>query len=303
MKRDELNDLLAFVAIADARSFTRAAATLGVSPSALSHALKGLEARLGLQLLARTTRSVAPTVAGERLLATLRPAFRDIDTELTALGTLRDRPSGTVRITTFKHAATSVIMPVLPAFLDAHPDVTVEVDIDTSLTDIVAQRFDAGIRWPDQIDRDMIAVTVGAPLKIVVVGSPAYFAKHPPPRTPRDLVDHRCFTYRMPTGALHPLELERDGRTMHVKVTGPFIANDGDLGLRAALDGIGITMFYEDEVAPHLASGRLVRVLTRWSPTSPGYQLYYPRRRHPTPALAALTAAMRARRKGAPQDR
>ena len=295
MKRDELNDLQAFVAVADARSFTKAAVKLGISPSALSHAMKALETRLGLQLLARTTRSVAPTVAGERLLATLRPAFRDIDAELTALGTLRDKPSGPVRITTFKHAAMSVIMPVLPGFLDAYPDVSVEVDVDIGLTDIVAQRFDAGIRWPDQIDKDMIAVTVGPPLKVVIVGAPSYFAKYPPPKTPRDLVNHRCFTYRFASGAIHPMELERDGRLFHVKVTGPFIANDGELGLRAALDGIGLTMFYEDEVAPHIEAGRLVSVLVKWSPSSPGYQLYYPRRRHPTPALAALIAAMRAR--------
>lgn len=300
MKRDELNDLQAFVAIADARSFTRAATKLGMSPSALSHALKGLESRLGVQLLARTTRSVAPTVAGERLLATLRPAFREIDAELTALGTLRDVPSGTVRLTTFKHAATSVIMPVLPEFLARYPEITVEVDVDAGFTDIVAQRFDAGIRWHGQIDKDMIAVTVGPPLKLAVVGAPSYFAKNPPPRTPRDLAHHRCFTYRFASGALHALELERDGRPVHVKVTGPFIANDGELGLRAALDGIGITMFYEDEVAPHLESGRLVRVLSKWSPVSPGYQLYYPRRRHPTPALAALIAALRARLKARP---
>ena len=294
MKRHDLNDLQAFVAVADERSFTRAAAKLGISPSALSHAIKGLETRLGAEVLARTTRSVAPTVAGERLLATLRPALRDIDAELAALGTLRERPSGTVRITTFKHAASSVIMPALPAFLDEHPDVTVEVNLDNGLTDIVAQRFDAGIRWPDRIDKDMIAVTVGRPLKVVAVGSPAYFARHPPPKTPRDLLHHRCFSYRMRSGAIHPLELERNGRLVHVKTSGPFIVNDGDLGLRAAIDGIGITMFYDDEVAPHVEAGRLVRVLEKWAVSSPGYQLYYPRR-HITPALAALVAAMRAR--------
>jgi DNA-binding transcriptional LysR family regulator len=296
MKRDELNDLQAFVAIADEKSFTRAAAKLGMSPSALSHAMKGLETRLGLQLLARTTRSVATTVAGERLLATLHPAFRDIDAELTALGTLRDKPSGTVRITTFKHAAASVIMPVLPRFLEEHPSISVEVDIDNGLTDIVAHRYDAGIRWPDKIDKDMIAVTVGPPLKVVVVGAPSYFAKHPPPKTPRDLVHHRCFSYRVQrTGGLFPWELERDGRTLHVKVDGPFIANDGELGLRAAIDGIGLSMFYDDEVAPHVEAGRLVRVLTKWCPPSPGYQLYYPSRRHVTPALAALITMLRAR--------
>lgn len=294
MKRTELNDLQAFVAVADAKSFTRAAAKLGMSPSALSHAMKGLETRLGLPLLARTTRSVSTTVAGERLLATLRPAFRDIDAELAALGTLRDKPSGTVRITTFKHAATSVIMPVLPRFLEEHPEISVEVNIDTGLTDIIAQRYDAGIRWPDRIDKDMIAVTVGAPLKVSVVGAPGYFAKYPPPKTPRDLVHHRCFSYRMNSGGLHGWEIERNGRTVNVKVDGPFIANDGELGLRAALDGLGLTMYYDDEVEPYVQAGRLVRVLGQWCPSSPGYQLYYPRR-HVTPALAALVAAMRAR--------
>jgi DNA-binding transcriptional LysR family regulator len=299
MKRNDLNELQAFVAVADEGSFTRAATKLGISPSALSHAMKALELRLGVQLLARTTRSVAPTVAGERLLATLRPAFRDIEEELTALGSLRDTPSGTVRITTFRHAAMSVIMPALPGFLERYPDVTVEVDVDLRRTDIVADRFDAGIRWPDQIDKDMIAVTVGPPLKIFAVASPSYFAKLPVPRTPRDLLKHRCFTYRLASGGILPLELERerDGRTVHVKASGPFIANDGELGLRAALDGIGITMYHADAVIPHLEAGRLVRVLEKWSPVSPGYQLYYPRRRHPTPALAALIAALRARLK------
>lgn len=296
MKRDELNDLQAFVAIADEKSFTRAAGKLGMSPSALSHAMKALEVRLGYPLLARTTRSVAPTVAGERLLATLRPAFQDIDTELTALRKLRDRPAGTVRITTFKHAAESVILPVLAPFLEEHPEVLVEVNIDEDLTDIVAGRYDAGIRWPDNIDKDMIAVTVGPPLKVVIVGAPSYFAKHPPPRTPRDLVHHRCFNYRIGrTGGLYPWELERDGRTLHVKVKGPFIANDGEVGVRAAIEGVGLAMFYDDHVAPHVEAGRLVRVLTRWCPPSPGYQLYYPSRRNVTPALSALIAAMRAR--------
>lgn len=297
MKRDELNDLQAFVAVADEKSFTRAAAKLGMSSSALSHAMKGLETRLGLQLLARTTRSVATTVAGERLLATLRPVFRDIDAELTALGTLRDKPSGTVRITAFKHAASSVIMPALPRFFEEYPEVTVEVDIDIGRTDIVAQRFDAGIRWPDQIDKDMVAVTVGRPLKVSVVGAPGYFAKHPPPKTPRDLVRHRCMNYRLGSGALFPWELERDGRTLHVKVEGPFVFNDGELGLRAAIDGLGLAMFFDDEVTPHVEAGRLVRVLTKWCPPSPGYQMYYPSRRSVTPALAALIATLRARLK------
>lgn len=297
MKRPDLSELQAFVAVADERSFTRAAIQLGLSPSALSHAMKSLELRLGVQLLARTTRSVAPTVAGERLLATLRPALRDIDAELTALGSLRDTPSGTIRITTFKHAAKTVIMPVLPDFLARHPDITVEVDVDAAPTDIVAKRFDAGIRWPDQVDRDMIAVTVGEPLEVWLAGAPAYFARHPPPRTPRELAKHRCFIYRLSSGALLPVELERDGRRVHVKAGGPFVSNDSELGLRLALDGVALTMHLSDEIEPYVASGQLVRVLEKWSPRSPGYQLYYPRRRHPTPALAALIAALRARLK------
>lgn len=246
MKRNDLNELHAFVAVADARSFTRAATKLGLSSSALSHAIKALELRHGVQLLARTTRSVAPTVAGDRLLGTLRPALRDIDEGLTALRTLRDKPSGTVRITTFKHAATSVLMPALPEFLARYPDVTVEIDVDVRRTDIVAAKFDAGIRWPDHIDKDMVAVTVGRPLEISIVGAPSYFAKHPAPRTPRDLMKHHCVGYRLPNGALLPFEIERNGRAVHVKTSGPFIANDGELGLRAALDGLGITMYFTD---------------------------------------------------------
>lgn len=291
-----MNDLQSFVTVAEEKSFTRAATKLGISPSALSHAMRTLEARLGVRLLARTTRSVSTTDAGERLLTTLRPAFEDIATGLSALGALREKPSGNVRITTCKHAASSVLMPVVPAFLDAHPDVRVEIAIDDPLTDIVATRYDAGIRWPDKIEKDMVAVTVGPPIQLAVVGSPAYFAKHPPPKTPRDLQRHRCINYRNPsTGALHSWELERDGRVTHVKVDGQLIGNDGELTLRAAVDGVGLAMYYEDEVAPLVEAGRLMRVLTKWCPPLPGYQLYYPSRRHVPPALAALIAALRKR--------
>ena len=294
MQRNDLNDLQAFATVADEKSFTRAAIKLGISPSALSHAMKALEARLGVRLLARTTRSVATTEAGERLLRTLRPAFTDIERELAALGSLRDTPSGTIRITTFKHAASSVLMPVLPAFLEAHPDVRVELTIDDGLTDIVANRYDAGIRWPDQVDRDMVAVTVGGPVRLAVVGSPDYLAKHGIPKTPRELVHHRCFNYRnLTSGRIFPWELERDGRTLQVKVDGPLISTDGELGVRAALDGIGLTIYYDDEIASHVDAGRLVRVLTKWCPPYPGYQIYYPSRRLVPPALAALVEALR----------
>ncbi len=207
---------------------------------------------------------------------------------------MRDRPAGTVRITTFKHAATSVVMPVLPSFLEAHPDVRVELTIDDGLVDIVASRFDAGIRWPDKVDKDMVAVTVGGPVRLAVVGSPAYFAKHPIPKTPGDLARHRCMNYRQPSsGRIFPWEFERDGRTIHAKVDGPLIGSDGELGVRAAIDGIGLAMHHDDDIAHHVDGGRLVRVLTPWCPPYPGYRIYYPSRRHVRPALAALVKALR----------
>jgi DNA-binding transcriptional LysR family regulator len=295
MRRDELNDLAAFVAVADARSFTRAAAVLGMSPSALSHAMKALEDRLGVRLLARTTRSVAPTEAGERLLGTLRPAFGDIATGLGALASLRDKPSGLVRITTSKHAAEVVLSPVLPGFLAAYPDVRVEVTVDQGLTDIVASRYDAGLRFGENVARDMIAVRVGPEIRSVVVGAPAYFAAHPMPETPHDLATHRCINYRMPTsGNVYGWEFERDGHSLRVKVDGPLIVNDGDLSLEAALAGVGLAQLFEDVVADHVAAGRLVRVLEAWSWIAPGYYLYFTSRRQTPPALRALIDALRA---------
>ena len=294
MKRDELNDLAAFVVVADEMSFTRAASKLGMSPSALSHAMKALEGRLGLRLLARTTRSVRATEAGERLLRTLRPAFEDISAELTALGGLRDKPAGTVRITTVRHAATSVLWPVLPSFLDAYPDIRVEVTIDEGLTDIVANRYDAGIRFGEKVAKDMIAVRIGPDLRAAVVGSPAYFANHTVPNTPQDLAGHRCINYRfMTAGGLYPWEFESDGRSFQVRVDGPLVFNDGDLILAATLAGQGIGYLYEDQIADHVAEGRLIRVLAEWCPTFPGYYLYHPSRRQTPPALAALVEALR----------
>ncbi|WP_193199840.1 LysR family transcriptional regulator [Nostoc sp. MG11] len=294
MKRDELNDLAAFVLVADEMSFTRAAAKLEMSPSALSHAMKSLEDRLGLQLLARTTRKVSTTEAGDRLLKTLRPAFEEINAELTALNELRDKPAGTLRITTPRHAATSVLCPVLPSFLDMYPEIRVEVTIDEGLTDIVESRYDAGIRLGEKVAKDMIAVRVGLALQTAVVGSPAYFAAHLAPNSPQDLANHRCINYRFTTsGGLYPWEFEQKGRAFQVRVDGSLVFNDSDLILTAALAGQGIAYLYEDQIVDSVAEGRLIRVLEAWCPTLPGYYLYHPNRRQTSLALTALIQALR----------
>ena len=296
MKRDELNDLATFTVVAETRSFSRAASQLGLSPSALSHAIKGLEARLGVRLLARTTRSVAPTEAGEALLKTLLPAFEDIEAGLTRLGTLRDRPSGTVRLTTFKHAAVAVLWPALPAFLEANPEVRVEVIIDDGLVDIVSGRFDAGIRFGEQVAKDMIAVRVGPDVRVAIVGTPGYFARYGTPLVPQDLQAHRCINYRLVTaGGVLAWELVQDGQPIQVRVDGRLVFNDGDLILAAVLAGQGVGYAFEDIVAEPLRDGRLMRVLEGYSPTFPGFFLYHPSRRQTPPALSALIAALRAR--------
>jgi DNA-binding transcriptional LysR family regulator len=294
MKRDELNDLAAFVVVADKMSFTRAASKLGMSPSALSHAMKALEGRLGLRLLARTTRKVSTTEAGDRLLKTLRPAFEDISAELTALNGLRDKPVGTLRITTPRHAATSVLCPVLPNFLSAYPDICVEVSIDEGLTDIIESRYDAGIRLGEKVAKDMIAVRIGSDLQAAVVGSPAYFINQPAPSNPQDLANHRCINYRFTTsGGLYPWEFGEKGRSFQVRVDGALVFNDSDLILAAVLAGQGIAYLYEDQIANLVAEGRLIRVLAEWCPTFPGYYLYHPNRRQTPSALAALIHALR----------
>ena len=296
MKRDELNDLAAFVAVADELSFTRAASKLGTSPSALSHAMRALESRLGVRLLARTTRSVAPTEAGERLLRTIRPAFEDINAELAALGGLRDKPAGNLRITMPKHAATSVLWPMLPAFLAAFPDVRVEITVDEGLTDIVASRYDAGLRFGEKVAKDMVAVRVGPEIRSATVGTPAYFNDHSVPITPHDLAGHRCINYRLATaGSLYPWEFEKAGQALQVRVDGPLVFNDSDLILVAALAGQGVAQLFEDQVSDHIAAGRLMRVLEAWSWTAPGYYLYHASRRQTPPALAALIEALRAK--------
>ena len=294
MKRDDLYDLAAFAVVAEHGSFTRAAAELGMSQSALSHAMKALEERLGVRLLSRTTRSVSTTEAGETLLRSLRPALGEISSGVNAVGALRGKPSGTVRVTATKHAVSSVMMPVLPRFLASHPDIRLDVIVDDNLTDIVADRIDAGIRFGDIVEKDMIAVRIGPDIRMAVVGAPSYFADHPVPKTPRDLAGHRCINYRhVRTGGLYAWDFEEKGRPFEVRVEGLLVFNNADLTREAALAGQGIAYVYADEVAADIRAGRLKRILEKWCPIFPGYYLYHPSRRQTPPALAALIAALR----------
>jgi DNA-binding transcriptional LysR family regulator len=296
MRRDELGDLTAFLAVAEERSFTRAAAKLGTSQSALSHTVRRLEAHLGLRLLTRTTRSVAPTEAGERLIETLRPAFDEIDTKLAALSELREKPAGTIRITTSKHAAETILWPVLEKLLPDYPDVRVELTIDQSLTDIVAERYDAGVRLGERVEKDMIAVRIGPDIRMALVAAPSYLAERTTPKTPHDLTNHACINLRLPTlGGLYAWEFEKDGRELNVRVDGQFVFNDIAMILNAATAGFGLAFVLEDQAERHIADGRLVRVLADWCPPFPGYHLYYPSRRQLPPAFALLVDALRYR--------
>ena len=297
MPRENLNDLLAFLAVAKERSFTRAAAQLGVSQSALSHTVRGLEERLGLRLLTRTTRSVAPTEAGERLLHAAGPRLEEIEAELAALTELRDKPSGTIRITAHDHAVQTVLWPALEKLLPDYPDIKVEIVIDYGLTDIVAERFDAGIRTGEMVAKDMVAVRIGPDMRSAVVGAPSYFARRARPKTPQDLTTHACINLRLPThGGLYAWEFEKGGREIKVRVEGQLVFNGTAPMLDAALSGFGLAYVPEDTVQAHLADGRLIRVLADWCPPYPGYHLYYPSRRQPTPAFALLVNALRYRR-------
>jgi DNA-binding transcriptional LysR family regulator len=296
MRRDDLNDLAAFAVVAEEGSFTRAASRLGLSQSALSHAMKALEDRLKVRLLARTTRAVSTTEAGETLLRSLRPALEDIASGLARAGALGSAPSGTIRLTATKNAINAVIIPALPAFLAAHPNVRVELIADDGLTDIVASRFDAGIRFGNIVEKDMIAVRVGPDMRRAVVGAPSYFARRPPPATPRDLSAHSCIGYRLvKAGGLYAWEFEEAGRPQEVRVEGPLIFNDVDLMRQAAIAGLGLAYLYEDDAIGDIEAGRLTRVLDAWCPLLPGYFLYHPSRRQTPPALAALIAALRYR--------
>ena len=296
MARENLNNLLAFLAVAREQSFTRAAAKLGVSQSALSQTIRGLEARLGLRLLTRTTRSVAPTEAGERLLRTVGPRFDEIEAELAALSELREKPVGTVRITADEHAAGAVLWPALERLLPDYPDIKVEIVIDYGLTDIVAERYDAGVRLGGIVAKDMIAVRIGPDMCMAVVGAPSYFAERPQPRTPQDLTAHDCINLRLPTyGGLYAWEFEKDGRELKVRVEGQFVFNNIALRLNAALAGFGLAYLPEEQAQAHLATGRLIRVLADWCPPFSGYHLYYPSRRQHAPAFALLVEALRYR--------
>jgi DNA-binding transcriptional LysR family regulator len=296
MPRQNINDLLALRAVARERSFTRAAAQLGVSPSALSHVIRGLEERLGLRLLTRTTRSVAPTEAGERLLRTIGPHFDGIEAGLAALSELRDKPAGTIRITTGDHAAETVLQPAVAKLLPEYPDIRIEISVDIGMRDIVAERFDAGIRLGEQIARDMISVRIGPDMRMAAIAAPAYFAERGRPETPQDLATHNCVNLRFPTlGGLYAWEFEKDGRELQVRVEGQLVVNDIALARQAALGGLGLAYLPEDHVAADIEQGALVRVLEDWCPPFPGYHLYYPSRRQQSPAFALLVEALRYR--------
>jgi DNA-binding transcriptional LysR family regulator len=296
MPRENLNDLVAFLAVARERNFTRAAAQLGVSQSALSHTIRGLEERLGLRLLTRTTRSVSPTEAGERLLRSVGPHLDDIDAALAALRELREKPAGTIRITATEYAADTILLPKLAALLLDYPDINVEITTDYGLTDIVAERYDAGVRSGEQVAKDMIAVRIGPDMRMAVVGAPSYFRKRPAPKTPQDLTDHNCINLRLPIhGGLYAWEFEKGGRALNVHVEGQLVFNRVAQILDAALAGLGLGYVPEGLVQAHLAEGRLVRVLADWCPPFSGYHLYYPSRRQHTPAFALLVEALRYR--------
>lgn len=296
MDRENASDLLAFLAVARERSFTRAAAKLGLSQSALSQIVRALEQRLGVRLLNRTTRSVAPTQAGERLLQNIGPKFDEMDVELAALSELREKPAGTLRITAIEYAADTILMPALAKLLPKYPDIKVEVITDYGLSNIVADRYDAGIRLGEQVANDMVAVRIGPDFRMVVVGAPSYFSSRKRPRTPQDLTSHNCITLRLPTyGGIYAWEFEKNGRELNVRVDGQLVFNGVASMLNAALNGLGLAYLPEDLVRTDVSEGRLVKVLSDWCAPFSGYHLYYPSRHQRSPALAVLVDALRYR--------
>lgn len=296
MARETLDDLTAFLAVAREQSFTRAAARLGVSQSALSQTIRTLEARLGVRLLTRTTRSVAPTQAGERLLAGVGPRIDEIHAELASLGELRDKPAGTIRLTSTENAAHAVLWPAIRKLLPDYPDIKVEIVIDYGFVDIVAERYDAGVRVGEHVAKDMIAVRIGPDMRMAVVGAPSYFAKHAAPKRPQDLTGHSCINLRLPThGGLYAWEFEKNRRELRVRVDGQLTFNTSDLIMKAAVDGLGLAYLTEQQVRSELTTGRLVRVLSDWCPPFSGYHLYYPSRRQPSQAFSLLVDALRYR--------
>jgi DNA-binding transcriptional LysR family regulator len=298
MAGENLKDIVAFLAVARERNFTKAAAKLGVSQSALSHTIRALEARMGLRLLTRTTRSVSPTEAGERLLNSVGPHVEDINAELDALTALRDRPSGNVRITAGLHVTETILWPKLQPMLRKYPDVHVEITVDYGLANIVADRYDAGVRLGEQVAKDMVAVRIGPDFRFVVVAAPSYFENAEEPRTPQDLTRHNCINLRMPTyGGIYSWEFERGGREINVRVDGQLVFNSSKQILDAVLAGFGVAYLPEDTVAPHIERGRLTQVLDSWCAPFPGYHIYYPSRRQSSPALALVVDALRFKRK------
>lgn len=294
MKREELGDLMAFLAVCEERSFTRAAARLGTSQSSLSHTVKRLEERLDLRLLTRTTRNVSPTPAGEQLAATLRPAFDDISARLASLDEMRARPAGLVRITTSHNAALAILWPKLSPVLEAYPEIRLELAIEQGLTDIVEGRYDAGVRLGEAVEKDMIAMRIGPDLRMLVVGAPAYFEAHGRPQTPHELSQHNCINLRLPTlGGLYAWEFERAGKPLSVRVQGQLTTNDVDIIINAALDGRGLCCLPDNHLTEHLDAGRLEAVLEEWSPPFDGYHLYYPSRLQASPAFTMIRDTLR----------
>jgi len=296
MKRDELGDLIGFLTVAEERNFTRAAALLGTSQSSLSHTIRRLEERMGVRLLTRTTRNVAPTEAGEQLVETLRPAFNDIQARLDSITALRQKPAGNIRITSSRHATETILMPAVMRLMADYPDIKVEISVDQRLTDLVAERYDAGVRLGERVEKDMIAIKIGPELRMNVAGSPAYFAQRPKPTTPHDLTQHVCINMRLPTlGGLYAWEFEKNGRPLNVRVDGQFTCNDVPMIVHAAVNGLGLVCLPNDQLEDLIEDGRLIRVLEDWSPPFPGYHLYYPSRRQSSPAFELLVEALRYR--------
>ena len=300
MRRDEIADLAAFVVVAEQRSFTKAARQLGLAQSALSQIVRRIEERLGVRLLSRTTRSVAPTEAGARLLATLGPMLRDVDAAVAGLKDLRDHPSGTIRVTATEHAAKAVLLPAMKRLLPAYPDIKVEIEMNYGLSDVVADGFDAGVRLGGAIAKDMIAMRIGPDTPMAIVGAPDYFRAAPAPTSPAQLVDHRAINLRLPTsGALFGWRLMRGGRETQVRLDGPLVFNTVDLVCDAVLDGHGLGYLPLDQVQPYLDAGRLTRVLAKYTTDLPGYHLYYPNRSHPSAAFRLFVEALRYPKRGA----
>jgi DNA-binding transcriptional LysR family regulator len=296
MRRENVNDLLGFIAVARERSFTKAAAKLGVSQSALSYTIRTLETRLGLRLLTRTTRSVSLTEAGERLLHSIGPRFDEIESEISALNALRDKPAGTVRITTVEHAAETILWPAMARLLPEYPDISVEIINDYSLIDIAAERYDAGVRLGGDVDKNMIAVRIAPDFRVAVVAAPSYFEARPQPLAPQDLTEHSCINLRLPThGGFYLWDFRKDDRDLRVRVQGRLVFNAVAMIRHAALEGLGLAYLPEDLVDTAIQEGRLVRVLADWCPPRPGYHLYYPSRRQPSPAFSLVVDALRQR--------